>query len=115
MNTYIIVRLQVEGLHNFPAAREIFPEVGFLADGHRHIFHMEVKKEVFHDNRDVEFIMFKRNVISYLKDRYYDSSIRCHDFGPLSCEMIARELLENFECKSVSVWEDLENGAIVEA
>ena len=67
MRTYVVVRLQVDGMHNFPAAREIFPEVGFLADRHRHIFHIEAKKEVFHDDRDVEFIMFKRDIQDYLK------------------------------------------------
>jgi len=52
MKTDVIVKLQVEGLHNWPAAREVFPEVGFLSDLHRHMFHIEAKKEVFHDDRD---------------------------------------------------------------
>ena len=115
MRTYVVVRLQVDGMHNFPAAREIFPEVGFLADRHRHIFHFEVKKEVFHDDRDVEFIMFKRDIQDYLKQMYYKPETRTHEFGPKSCEMLAKEILNQFDCVSVSVWEDLENGAIVEA
>lgn len=115
MRTYVVVRLQVDGMHNFPAAREIFPEVGFLADRHRHIFHVEAKKEVFHDDRDVEFIMFKRDIQDYLKQMYYKPETRTHEFGPKSCEMIAKEILNQFDCVTVSVWEDLENGAIVEA
>lgn len=115
MRTYVIVRLQVDGMHNFPAAREIFPEVGFLADRHRHIFHFEAKKEVFHDDRDVEFIMFKRDIQDYLKQMYYKPETRTHEFGPKSCEMLAKEIFKQFDCVSVSVWEDLENGAIVEA
>jgi hypothetical protein len=115
MRTYVVVRLQVDGMHNFPAAREIFPEVGFLADRHRHIFHVEAKKEVFHDDRDVEFIMFKRDIQDYLKQMYYKPETRTHEFGPKSCEMLAKEILNQFDCVSVSVWEDLENGAIVEA
>lgn len=115
MKTYVVVKLQVEGLHNFPNAPEIFPKVGFLAFPHRHIFHIEAKKEVYHDDRDVEFILFKREIQDYLTSKYYDDDTDCLDFGPMSCEMIAKEVLTNFECTSVTVWEDLENGAIVEA
>ena len=115
MRTYVIVRLQVDGMHNFPAASELFPEVGFLSVLHRHIFHIEAKKEVFHDDRDVEFIMFKRDIQDYLKQMYYKPEMRTHMFGAMSCEMIAKEILKQFNCESVSVWEDLENGAIVEA
>ena len=114
MKTYVIVRLQVDGLHSFPAARELFPEVGFLADDHRHMFHIEAKVQVYHDNRDKEFIMLKRDIEEYLKRKYYRSVARMHIFGAMSCEMIAREILEEFNCKSVKVWEDLENGAEIE-
>lgn len=113
--TYVIVRLQVDGTHNFPAAAQLFPEVGFLADVHRHMFHIEAKVEVFHDNRDKEFIMLKRDIQQYLEKSYYDSKWRTHNFGPMSCEMIAKEILNEFNCKSVQVWEDLENGAEVAA
>lgn len=82
---------------------------------HRHMFHFEAKKEVFHDDRDVEFIMFKRDIQDYLKQMYYNPELRTHLFGPKSCEMLAKEVLNQFNCTSVSVWEDLENGAIVEA
>ena len=115
MKTYVIVRLQVDGVHNFPKAAQLFPEVGFLADMHRLMFHIEAKVEVFHDNRDKEFIMLKRDIEEYLKKRYYRPVGRTHHFGPMSCEMIAREILEKFNCKSVQVWEDLENGAEVVA
>lgn len=115
MKTYVIVRLAIDGCHNFPAARDLFPEVGFLADRHRHIFHIEAKREVFHDDRDVEFIMFKRDVQDYFRQMYYKPDTRTHEFGPMSCEMIAKQVLRQFNCVSVTVWEDLENGATVEA
>ena len=111
MQTNIVIRLHVEGLHSWPDARHIFPEVGFLSDVHRHIFHVELKKRVYHDDRDIEFILFKRDVTEYLKNKYYKEDYRCHFFGPKSCEMIARELLEYFDCEFVSVFEDGENGA----
>lgn len=111
MKTNVIVTLAIEGLHNWPNAQNVFPEVGFLSDLHRHIFHITLKKEVFHDDRDIEFIMFKRDVEKYLHERYYRNDARCHMFGPMSCEMIAKELIEQFGCVYVSVWEDNENGA----
>jgi len=114
MKTNVIVKLQVDGLHCWPAAKDIFPEVAFLSDLHRHMFHITLKKAVYHDDRDIEFIMFKRDVIEYLHDKYYSISDRSHVFGAMSCEMIARELLEHFECTYVSVFEDNENGAEVE-
>ena len=111
MKTNVIVKLQVEGIHWWKDAREVFPEVGFLSDAHRHIFHITCKKQVFHDDRDVEFIMFKRDVQDYLYEKYHNKQDRCHRFGPMSCEMIARELLEYFGLEYCSVFEDNENGA----
>ena len=87
--TNIIVNLQVDGLHSWPDARRVFPEVGFLADVHRHMFHVQLKKRVTHDDRDVEFIMFKRDVLDYLHLKYFRDEYNCHFFGAMSCEMIA--------------------------
>lgn len=105
--TTIIIRFQIEGFHNFPKAKELFPEVSFLSDRHRHIFFFECEKEVFHDDRDVEFILFKREVQRYLIDKYGNPL----EFGSMSCEMIARELLEKFNLITCSVFEDNENGS----
>jgi len=112
--TTVIVKLSVDGMHNFPAAAELFPEVSFLADRHRHMFHFKAAMKVNHDDRDVEFIMFKRDMHNYLIDQYSDSHMRTLEFGSKSCEMLAREILERFNCEWVEVWEDDENGARVE-
>lgn len=112
MQTNIIVRLQIEGLHRWPDAAKVFPEVSFLSDPHRHMFHIECKKEVMHDDRDIEFIMFKRDVREHFV-KYFKPELRLFDFDTMSCEMIAKELLEKFDCNYVSVFEDNENGAEV--
>lgn len=118
MKTEVWVTLQVEGTHSWPKCP--FEEVAFLRDTHRHIFHIKAYKEVTHTDRDVEFIMLKREILDYLHFEY----TQCHDgaetrtvhtFGPKSCEMIATELIEEFELSRCSVSEDLENGAIVYA
>lgn len=114
MRSYIIVRFNIEGFHKFGRAREVYPEVGFLADLHRHQFYFELKKKVFHDNRDVEFILFKREVMKYLNDKYFDKELNALNFQNMSCEMIARNLVDKYELSSCSVFEDNENGALLE-
>ena len=72
MKTNIIVKLQVEGVHNWPQASKFEPTMEYLEYQHRHMFHIVGKKEVFHDDRDVEFIVFKRKVKKYLEEVYYE-------------------------------------------
>jgi hypothetical protein len=113
MKTNVIVKLQIEGLHNWPDAQAVFPEVGFLSNIHRHKWFITAKKQVNHDDRDVEFIMFKRDIAEYIEQEYYSLTLRTHTFGSKSCEMLAKEILEEFDCVYVSVFEDDENGAEV--
>ena len=115
--TNIIVNLQLEGFHNWPQAKEIFPQMAFLSERHRHIFHFKLVKRVNHDDRDIEIIYFKREVIEYLLNKYgikgdFINRQTC-EFENRSCEMLADELLNQFECEYVSVLEDNENGAEV--
>ena len=56
---YIFVTFQKEGIHRYPDAPE---GVEFLRHPHRHMFHFRVEIEVFHDDRDIEFILFKREL-----------------------------------------------------
>ena len=58
----IWVTFTKEGIHKYPAALEDpkLEDVSFLGYPHRHIFHFKVMIEVYHDDRDIEFIQFKR-------------------------------------------------------
>lgn len=113
-NSYIWVTFQKEGIHCFPeaATNPIYADVSFLANKHRHSFHFKVSLEVKHDNRDVEFILFKRELESL-----FDEKTLSLDFK--SCEMIARELGAYIEDKypdrriMIEVSEDGENGAVL--
>jgi hypothetical protein len=67
MKKMIWVTFQKEGIHKYPAALTDPNlatgdeyDVSFLGYPHRHIFHFKVAIEVFHDDRDIEFIQFKR-------------------------------------------------------
>jgi len=110
--SYIWVTFQKEGIHMYPQALTDpkLKEVRFLGHPHRHMFHFKVKIQVFHDDRDLEFILFKRE----LEALYSDKGTMSLDHQ--SCEMIARELAKYIQSKypnrklSISVAEDNENG-----
>lgn len=117
----IWVTFQREGIHKFPAALEDprFAtgdeyDVSFLGYPHRHIFHFRVDISVEHNDREIEFIQFKR----WLENLYGDGVIQL-DYK--SCEMIAKELIQTINDRypgryiSVNVSEDGENGCELEA
>tara|TARA_B110000305_G_C19388704_1_gene613633 strand:- start:1012 stop:1467 length:456 start_codon:yes stop_codon:yes gene_type:complete len=117
----IWVTFQKEGLHKYPAALDDPRlatgdeyDVSFLGYVHRHIFKFKVSIEVFHDDRDIEFIQFKR----WLESLYADSSILALDFK--SVEMISDDLYlqinERYPSRDViiDVSEDGENGSVTQ-
>jgi hypothetical protein len=117
MKTFVGIRFEVEGFHNYPDASKNHGElVKFLEQSHRHIFKFNCKKRVNHDNRDEEFILLRRKVKRYINQNFpvFESSCECYDFGSMSCEMIAKKILKQFDFDSVEVSEDGENYAIVE-
>jgi hypothetical protein len=108
--TNIVINLQVEGVHSWPNCD--IDEVAFLKHPHRHIFHIECKKQVIHDDRDIEIIQLKREIIFWLYSQYGNNH-NVHHFNSMSCEMIAKELFERFNLNYCKVLEDGENGAEV--
>lgn len=117
LQTFIGIRFEVEGFHNYPDASKNHGElVKFLEQSHRHIFKFNCKKRVNHDNRDEEFILLRRKVKQYINRKFpvFESNCECYDFGSMSCEMIAKNILKQFDFDSVEVSEDGENYAIVE-
>ena len=113
----IFVRFQKEGIHKYPAAATDPAlatgdeyDVSFLATPHRHIFHFDVAIEVFHNDRDIEFIQFKR----WLENQYSQNILQL-DYK--SCEMISDDLYEVIATRypdrsvAIQVSEDNENGA----
>lgn len=119
---WIEVTFQREGIHKYPAAATDPNlatgdeyDVSFLAYPHRHIFHFRVRIHVEHNDRDIEFIQFKRWLES-LYTRQQD----CLQLDYKSCEMIAEEIIvktaERYPGRDmvVEVSEDGENGAILQ-
>ena len=116
----IWVTFRKEGIHKYPAALTDPAlatgdeyDVSFLGYPHRHIFHFRVSIEVFHDDRDIEFIQFKR----WLENLYVNSILELNN---KSCEMISDDLYTQINSKypNRDVWievsEDGENGSYAE-
>jgi len=106
----IVTQFQIDGIHRWADCP--FEEVDFLRSHHRHMFHIRCEKKVNHDDRDRELIMFKKDIMEYLEEEYYDVAHRTHFFDKMSCEQIARELYNRFDLSMCEVMEDGENGAI---
>jgi hypothetical protein len=118
-NKMIWVTFRKEGIHKYPAAATDPTlatgdeyDVSFLANEHRHIFHFRVWLGVTHNDRDVEFIQFKR----WLENLYKDATLSL-DFK--SCEMMSDDLYSEISQKypNREVWievsEDGENGSFI--
>jgi len=106
--TTIWVTFRKEGIHCYPAAKDL-KGVEFLQHPHRHMFHFEIELEVLHDDREVEFILFKREL-----ENLYSAGIL--ELDHKSCEMLARDIVDYIKLEYpnrdiiVSVSEDGENG-----
>ena len=115
----IWVTFQREGIHKYPGA-DTDPnlatgdeyDVSFLGYPHRHIFHFKVAIQVFHNDRDIEFIQFKRWL-----ENSFKSGVMQLDYK--SCEMISDELYHYIANRypdrdiEITVSEDGENGATI--
>lgn len=121
----IWVTFRKEGIHCYPAAATDPKlntageyDVSFLASPHRHMFHFRVWIDVFHNDRDIEFIQFKRWLENlYTSHRSDSNSVLELDWK--SCEMIADDLYIQIAQRypERAVWievaEDGENGCLI--
>jgi hypothetical protein len=118
-NKMIWVTFRKEGIHKYPAALTDPAlatgdeyDVSFLGYPHRHIFHFKVWIGVTHDDRDIEFIQFKR----WLEKLYAEGTLQL-DYK--SCEMMSGDLYDTISNKYpgreiwIEVSEDGENGSFI--
>ena len=118
-NKMIWVTFRKEGMHKYPAALTDPAlatgdeyDVSFLGYPHRHTFHFKVWISVTHDDRDIEFIQFKR----WLEKLYAEGTLQL-DYK--SCEMMSGDLYDIISNKYpgreiwIEVSEDGENGSFI--
>lgn len=117
---FIHVKFVKEGIHCYPEAGtnpELatggWDDVSFLAKPHFHYFHFEVTVEVTFNNREIEFIQFRR----WCERLYSEGTLQ---LNAQSCEMMAEALIEKITERypgryiKVSVFEDNINGGVLE-
>jgi hypothetical protein len=112
----IWITWQKEGIHKYPAALTDpnLADVQFLGYPHRHMFHFRVWIDVFHNDRDLEFIQFKRWCESL-----YSGQGAVLSLDHKSCEMMADDLYIQIATRypgrvvHIEVSEDGENGALI--
>jgi len=122
----IWVTFQREGVHCYPAAATDPQlatgdeyDVSFLASPHRHIFHFRVSIDVFHNDRDIEFIQFKRWLENLYSGTGPYNENRVLELNYKSCEMIADDLYDQIAARypnravTIEVSEDGENGCSI--
>ena len=120
-NKMIWVTFRKEGIHKYPAALTDPNlatgdeyDVSFLGYPHRHIFHFRVWINVLHNDRDIEFIQFKRWLESL-----YNGQGAVLSLDHKSCEMMSDELYDIISKKYpdrevwIEVSEDGENGSFI--
>lgn len=118
-NKMIWVTFRKEGIHKYPFADKDPKlatgdeyDVSFLAVPHRHIFHFKVWISVTHNDRDIEFIQFKR----WLENLYNNKTLQLNN---KSCEMMSDDLyskiLEKYPSREIwiEISEDGENGSFI--
>ena len=111
--TFIRVRTEFEGFHYYPGASKIDERIKFLESMHRHMFKVEVKISVTHDDRELEFFLVKWALNEFINSVNMDYK---------SCEMMAHEIIDDFLIPNygqnryyeVTVSEDGESDGIVE-
>lgn len=105
--SFIFVRFQVPGFHCW---KDATGDRAYLATRHRHLFHVEIKLQVYHDDREVEL----HDLSDFCRKAFPGG-----EMGGLSCEMMAQGLLQRLieqygdRSMQISISEDGECGAIV--
>ena len=111
IRTTVFCKSKFIGFHRWPDAPV---EVSFLRSRHRHLFHVELRVEVNHDDREVEFLLLQKALEEWIQETITNS-----DTSTWSCEAWCRAMIQiawfgNYFASYVSVSEDGENGAVLE-
>lgn len=104
MDKFVETYNAVVGFHRYPTAPQFCL---YLAARHRHVFVVRCSFAVEHNNRQVEINERQNEIEAYLCAKYG----RPCEFGDMSCEDIAEELIGRFGASGVQVLEDGYGGA----
>ena len=108
MNMRVISSFTFAGIHHWDGAPD---DISHLRNPHRHLFHVQIVKDVTHLDRDVEIILLGKYARAWMMGSFKRLKCGSLDLGQLSCEMIAEMFVKKLELHSCRVLEDGENGA----
>ena len=109
----VIGKIKVEGFHFYPTPPQL---VEYLAQKHRHTFEITFGYQVTDLDREKEIFIERNRVLSFVFSKYPKVDHEVY-FTNRSCEMIANEILSEFEDDGMifcEVWEEQTGGARVE-
>ena len=105
MKKQVFVTFEYEGWHSWPNAPQAQE---YLRNSHRHLFNFKIWYLVNHNDREIEFIAKKMEMMGFVAQHFNK-----YDFG--SCESVAEAILNSDPIITrVVVSEDGENGADLE-
>lgn len=104
MNRFIETYNSIEGFHRYPNAPSFCKYLSLI---HRHVFVIRCKFKVSHNEREIEINHMQLKIGEYLRLKY---GYPCQ-FGDMSCESIAEDLINHFGASAVTVLEDNYGGA----
>ena len=107
--SFIWITTSFEGFHKYPMAPK---GVEFLRNLHRHIFHVRVSISVTHNDREIEFILFKQYINQIIKDNNLQVNASCE----MMCDLLYESIHKKYPKREIriEVSEDEENGAYKE-
>jgi hypothetical protein len=116
INRFIVVRTNFVAFHKYRIAGEIDPSIKFLENIHRHNFHVTVKIQVHHDDRELEFFLVKKGIEDWIGENLSNKTFES------SCEMFAEKILKEYlfftyggnRMYTITVSEDGESDGIIE-
>ena len=114
MKKTIILVFDIEGHHSWKDAPD---DVSFLKHNHRHLFRIRIGQSVSHNDREKEIFLQQQVFKNFLRFKYETSvgNYKFHDFGNMSCEAIAEEIINlDNTINWVEVLEDNLGGARIE-
>jgi hypothetical protein len=101
---FIIVRFSWEGIHYYPNCP--IESVGYLKFPHRHLFQIRCEKHVDTEDREIEILAFRTQIIADLNCQFPEGNLESW-----SCETLCQYLMKKWNLSLVEVLEDGENGA----
>lgn len=120
--TFIKVHSEIRMTHYYPGAPSA---VSFLNHPHSHMFNVDAQIEVFHNDRELEFLLvedFLKDTLEDVRGRQNDTAISCEMFADLVYNRLAakfgwRDMVitvsEDGVASAVVIYRDMEKGILL--